>query len=228
MKFGITLLLLLSSINFSGNADDSSATRLKAVDYVLKIYKHGLPYAEARKYAAEDVPALINVLSDAREEKFWANTVLLLGIIGTDEAVTSLKTFLETRFTGEVSIDKFNALLSVLQALGHAASRGNSSALKYLLSNSLPEQWSALDLRWKFKKYEGEKLHILLSKLSMQGLALSCRPEARELLLKMRDSKDETYVSLRKFATDDIRECIESYDTLSKEGHEKVLKYREP
>jgi hypothetical protein len=199
-----------------------------AASFVCRDYKHGVPYIPARTYQARDVEALLRVLADPANEPYWANTIITLGIIGDERATQPIIDFLERRFEGEVSLARFNALLSAPLALGHAARHGNEPARDYLVRHPTLAAWEAKELRWTFQRYRGHARSVLLAKMVIRALAFACKPETKAVLLRLRDSTEPDYVDLRRHALADITEAIEFYEVLDKQGPEKTFVYTEP
>jgi len=63
-------------------------------EFVRRIFIEGVPYEEARKYGPTDVPTLLKMLADPKEEAYRTNIVVTLGIIGDERAVDPLIAFL--------------------------------------------------------------------------------------------------------------------------------------
>lgn len=206
----------------------AAETSVDATSFVCREYKHGVPYVPARAYTAADVESLRRVLADPANEPYWANTIITMGIIGDARVTQPIVDFLERRFEGEVSLARFNALLSAPLALGHAAMHGNQAALDYLVRHHTLAAWEAKDLEWTFQRYRGHTRSVLLAKMVIRALAFGCKPETKAVLVRMRDSEQSEYVELRRHAQADITEALEFYELLEKQGPEKTFVYTEP
>ena len=193
-------------------------------EFVRTQFTQGIPMSEAKLYTAADVPTLIGMLNEPADSRSWANIVATLGIIGDDQGVAALIQFIEGRFAGIVDLETFNALINVSPALGHAAFRGNAKALKYLIDNHTIRSWTAKQLKWSFGKYHGKELAVLLCKIHMRGLANSCKPPAKELLIKMASDEGEDYRELRTVASDNISESAKFLDYLEAVGQDRAFK----
>lgn len=201
---------------------------LPVEDFVRADFFHGLPISAARNYDRTNAPKLIQMLNDPMEKGCWPNIVTTLGVIGDESVISPLVDFLEHRFEGEVDLKTFNALLNVSAALGHAAYRGNTNALNYLKNNHTVSAWKSKALGWTFKRYEGDKLSILLCKIHVRGIAISGKQEAKDLLLKMNTDQGAEYVELRTYAAANIAEALSFYDLLIAVGPDEAFKHRQP
>lgn len=210
---GLTLLGMMASNLYWG-----ASAQMNVEEFVRVRYKHGLPFQEATKFGRSSVPVLLRMLADDKERPYWANIVLTLGIIGDDSAIDPLINFLEKRFEGEVDLDTLNALLTVMPALGHAAYKGNVRALNYLLTNHTIEKLAAKRINWRFQKYSGDTLDILLSKMLIRGLAVSAKQSAKDLLVKMQTDPAPEYVRLRQQCNSNISEGIDLHQRLLRDG----------
>ena len=152
--------------------------------FVRQTFIHGVNWEQASKFGPSDVPVLLTMLEDPKEEPNWANIVTTLGITGDPRVIDPLIRFLEAPVAGTLSRAHYAAKTSVLMALGYAANRGKSDrALAYLRDSLRPEVWAQRNLRWTapFAMTEQER-NRQLTNLAVMGLALSGLPAARELL----------------------------------------------
>lgn len=154
-------------------------------EFVRQTFIHGVPYEEASKYGAEVVPVLLAMLEDSREEVYWANIVTTLGVIGDNQAVRSLLSFLEKEVPETLSYAHYVAKTSVLMSLGYLINKsGNQQALSYLQEGLNPAAWTERRLNWKspFHTTAAQRDQQLVS-TAIIGLGLSGHPAARESLL---------------------------------------------
>ncbi len=162
---------------------------LDAVAFVKQRFIHGVPYDEARQLPRSAVPALVVMLGDPANEPYLMTIVITLGVIGDSRATQPIIDLAE-RSTGEISLDRFNALLSVPTALGHLARQGDAQALAYLVDKTSPSRWRASGARWSFGRYRGDARDVLLTKVTVNGLAASGRTEALTKLRQLRDAPE--------------------------------------
>jgi HEAT repeat protein len=181
-------------------------------------YFHGLPYAEAARFSGEAVPILLAMLSDEQEKEFWANIILVLGIIGDERAFEPLIGFLEQPRSGEISSHVFGALRSVSSALGHMAAKGHTQSLAYLMANTRPEVWQNRKLRWRHERIEGALLNRLMAASFIASLGRAATPAARAELERL--AHDETLdEALRGIAQGSIK----TIDEINTKGRQAVF-----
>ena len=152
-------------------------------DFVRGVHYHGVPYDEARRYPASQVPALLKLLADPAESPHWVKVVAVLGMIG-DESVAGPLIAFARQGSGMLTPDEYRAKTTVLLALGYLANRTRSRvALDYLLASANAEEWNTRGLRWSspFHATVAEQ-NARLSSTALLGLALSGAPAAGELL----------------------------------------------
>jgi HEAT repeat protein len=143
---------------------------------VRKTYIHGIPYAEARALGPQAVPTLVRILSDPDQEMHWANAAVVLGLVGGDEAVAPLISFIR-RGADRLSDIGYKAKTSAVIALGYAANGSSQPVALQFLSDGLgPGGWRALN--WYPPGGDTALRDDALAEASILGLALSGRPEA--------------------------------------------------
>lgn len=153
-------------------------TTMPIEEFVSRMWIHGVPYSEARKYGDDALPFLLNNLNDRRNDHSWANTVMVLGMIGNADVSRSLLDFLFRRSDVPLSRQEYFAKLSVPLALGYMANRTEDQAsFKTLMSGVSPRFWEKID--WAEKTIdEREERNRALARKSIVGLALTGRPAA--------------------------------------------------
>jgi hypothetical protein len=159
------------------------AGRLDIREFVRLVHIHGVPYEEAIKYDASVVPILVEMLADRKEEPYWPNIVVTLGMIGAPDTEKHLIEFL-TRGGGPISDSHYRAKSSVPTALGYVINKnGSEAALAYLKQSLNPSIWNRRQLRWTTRLHQNnEERNIQLSTMAILGLALSGNPSAWESL----------------------------------------------
>jgi hypothetical protein len=63
---------------------------MDVADFVRQVFIHGLPYEDASRYEQSAVPVLLKMLNDPKEEPYWSNIALVLGIVGDENIVDPL------------------------------------------------------------------------------------------------------------------------------------------
>lgn len=163
------------------DADARPEQKLPIRDFVRRLYPHGTPIAQAMQYGAEDVPILVQMLSDRGESEHWPIVAEVLGIIGGDQGAQHLIEFVERDRSGAIRGSEFNGIASALAGLGYAVERsGNKRALSYLMQASEPNFWEGKRrMRWtsRFAPDAAERSHQL-ARYSAMGLGLSGDPDA--------------------------------------------------
>jgi len=82
-------LVVLAVLTWAG-----SAGAVPIEEFVQRVYIHSVPYAEASKYDASEVPSLLKMLQSPGEQEHWSNIVATLGIIGDERAVEPVIAFI--------------------------------------------------------------------------------------------------------------------------------------
>jgi hypothetical protein len=156
-------------------------------EFVRQIYIHGVPEKQARQFSASDIPVLLEMLADQKEEQYWSNIVVTLGFIGDPQAVKPLIEFLLDG-EGTLTRDQYDAKSAVLVSLGNLINKTGSLALQterglhFLQEGLNPEAW-AEQVKW-INPYglNAEEQKIQLTKMAVWGLAVSGEPEAGNAL----------------------------------------------
>lgn len=189
--------------------------------FVHQQYIHGVPYRAAKQLGPTALPHLERMLQDQSEEEHWAKIVTIIGFIGNIRSAEPLIIFLEDRFKGEVTIHQFRALLMVNEALGHVARNGSQVAFEHLMSGCNIDMWIKKGIKWRYANYYGERLAILLAKVSVNGLSHSGMDEAKEILLglKAKPESDKAAIALHW----NIEEGLERIDRIRNEGATAVF-----
>lgn len=160
------------------------ATPRSASDFIRTRFVHGLPYQEARQIQPNEIPLLLHVLSDRREEAYWTNAVGTLGAIGDVRAVSPLIGFLEAEDHGILSPEHYRAKASVLIALGYLVHASqDEQALTYLIDSADMKVWDTRNLQWISPFYPTlESRNLQMVKKAILGLGLTGHPKALEVL----------------------------------------------
>jgi HEAT repeat protein len=192
--------------------------------FVGQTFIHGVPYEEATQYGTETVPSLLAMLGNATEGKHWSNIVIVLGIIGDEQAVEPLIAFIEANGKDRLLREHYTAKTSALMALGYLINKtGNEKALNYLAESVKPEIWasrSSLGIA-PFQANIAER-DIDFSKHAILGLALSGRPEAAQVLRSLQqppmEGGTEAQRAFRVQVSDMVLEALNEHERISTRG----------
>jgi HEAT repeat protein len=199
--------------------------------FVRQIYFEGVPYEEATSFdSASAVPVLLNMLADSKEEEYWPNVVITLGMLGDERAVAPLIRFLEQDGSGNpLSRPHYVAKTGVPMALGYLINKRRSqAALAYLKDSVRPGIWRERKLSWASPHHPNEDdRNLQLSKMAILGLALSADPSAAETLRSLQKpaiNDDEKRLQARY--KDVIVEALNEHRIIATEGLAKYDRRR--
>jgi hypothetical protein len=114
---------------------------------------------------------------------YWVNIVTTAGYIGGGDASRVLSDFVWNRFDAEVDRESFQALIAAQGIAGHATWTGDASITNDLEKGVDPSHWAGL--KWSYRRYQGEALGLLWSKLTINALSYSNHPRAGEILAEL-------------------------------------------
>lgn len=185
-------------------------------------FHHGIPYALGHGLGPQAVPELLAMLERTEERPYWANVIRILGMIGDARAVPGLIAFVETRLTGEVDAETFQALIQVNQSLGLLANDPASVAFDYLSRAASLSAWRSKQLRWTFPSLRGEEREILMLKLTINGLgnAGNARSAARLTELQ-RDLSADT--ALFPYVRGNLSDALLLNERIQRDGYARVF-----
>ncbi len=188
-------------------------------DFVHKFYRSGIPYEQAQRYGEESTAALLSMLNDPKEEVYWTNIILTLGMIGDERVIEPLISFLEFDHPS-TSVSVYRAKLSVLTALGYAANRSKSPRpLEYLKASTHPAKWDAFKINiLKAGGLTAEQSTTQLITQAIIGLALSGKSEARESLQRLKEAQSENLMRNTAELLPMLEEAIEANTKIAKDG----------
>ncbi|MCS6288213.1 MAG: matrixin family metalloprotease [Nitrospira sp.] len=158
-------------------------------EFVRQVFIHGVPYEEARKFGLEDVPTLFEMLNDEGEQEYWANIVVVLGIIGDEQTPDRLIQFIEGNGDEAISPAQYRAKTSAIVALGYLVNKAKSlKALSYLQNKVNPQKWQEeKKVLWRSPFQASMTARDeQLSSMAILGLALSGSEEASKTLEAMK------------------------------------------
>jgi hypothetical protein len=187
--------------------------------FVHTQYRHGVPYDDAIRFDASNVPILVKMLQDSAEKDSYPNIIATLGLIGDERATDPLINFLERDTQGEVDGVLIRALTAVPMALGHIAAKGSTNALNYLVSRADPEAWRNKKLPWRSQGRSGEQVFgNALIDGSIMALGISTRPEAMQALREL-EAKPGVHEALKAKATG----AVKLAERIKVDGRSKVF-----
>lgn len=201
-------------------------------DYVRQVFIRGIPYEETSdNFDASDVPTLLTMLNDPAEEAHWANIVVVLNIIGGEEVVDPLITFIEASGGGELSYAHYVAKTSALMSMGYLINRtNNEQALTYLIESVNPVVWKERQTEdiGPFQASVAESNQDL-SKHAILGLALSGTPDSAEALSSFQAGEGIGEESEFQAAVDDIiTEALAANSEIQEGGLDEYYRDAQP
>jgi len=181
----LKVLVAVAALTWAG----SGASREPIKEFVRQVPIDTLPYAEASEYDASEVPTLLKILKDPREQDYWSNIVVTFGIIGDECAVGPMIAFIERLDEGTLNRSQRRAKTSAMMALGYLINKsGNRRALDYLITNlTLPVRTEGI-----FTEQLGVTAERKLNKNAVRGLALSGNRKAAKALKSVRNSPESS------------------------------------
>jgi HEAT repeat protein len=200
---------------------------MDVADFVRQVFIHGLPYEDAIRYDQSAVPVLLKMLSDPKEEPYWSNIALVLGMVGDDKVADPLVSFIEASKDGTLSRGHYVAKTSALWALGYLVNRTNNlKALDYLKAGASPETWAgkgAIGLA-PFQANLIERNRDL-AKHAIFGLAVSGHRDALPTLRSLLPTGTET--AFQKKLADVVTEALAVHQQVASEGLETYYRKRQ-
>jgi hypothetical protein len=202
-------------------AQSEADINMRVDDLVGRHYMDGIPYPVANALGPAALPHLFELLGNADQKPFWVNIIVTIGFIEDAAAIGPLVSFLE-KTPGEVDHFTFRALLSVPYSLGCIAAGGDNVSLAYLTGNIQASQSRALG--WSF---QGKPAAELIAEQSVMALAVSGRPEARNLLLDLQGRLAQaTGPQTSAVRSDNVDQGLAIMDRIASEGRAAILNPR--
>jgi hypothetical protein len=148
-------------------------------DQVMRLvttrYQHGMPHGRARALGTRALPILARMLRDDQYESSWSRVAQAIGDVGDTAYFDTLRTFIWSRFTGEIDRATFMAIRTAQGAM-HAMATMSPRALQYLVATTAPSAWSALP--WNFPGERTDVVEALLVRNTLIALAYTDSPPA--------------------------------------------------
>jgi hypothetical protein len=172
--------------------------------FVHQIYIHGVPAQQARQYnSPEDVKKLAEFLQNPKEQVYWSNAVMTLGLIGTPNASQELASFLN-RGSGVLTPAAYRAKSSAVIAMGYALARsGGEPLLTFLERKTDPKAWQSLSWSSPFTS-DPDQERMQLARSAVAALGVSGNAKAAAALegiqrksTSVGSGKPQFYESLR-------------------------------
>ncbi len=174
-------LFLVAALASAPQGAGDEGLRARVLELVEPSRAHGIDYGPARALGVAAIPILDQMLEDETRKSSWSNIVTVVAMIGDSKSHDVLHRFIQARFTGEVDLPTFQALIAAQGMLGHIAAFGSDDLRTELEKGVDPAYWSTR-LKWRYHHYEGERLHVLWSKLTINALAYTGTARAGAVL----------------------------------------------
>ena len=181
-------------------------------DFVHRTFVESVPYEMASRYDSSAVPALLQMLSDPREEPYWSNIALTLGFIGDQRTADALIAFVSAGGPQQLSRAHYNAKVASLFALGYVVNRTKSPrALAYLRESVDPAVWRARGVAWTSPFNPAADVRDLrLTQMAIAGLGLTGDAVAAQTLQSLSaapqtDAMKRVQPLLKEAVTDALR-----------------------
>jgi hypothetical protein len=192
--------------------------QLSITEFVHRTYIDSTPYEEAIRYDRTVVPTLLAMLEDPKEEPYWGNIVMTIGMIADPAATGPLERFL-TSGEGKLLPPVYIAKTNVLLALGYLVNRSrNENALAFLREGVDPAVWENR-IRWTSAFFESPRdRNEQLVIMSILGLALTGQPSVRETLLGVQRAAAAEPTRFRANVADALSTALHDFEIIRSEG----------
>jgi hypothetical protein len=173
-------------------AQDQAEIDPAVEDFVSKVYIHGLPSAEARRFGSDAVPTLIALLNNESYRAYWPNVTTMLGYVGGDDAAAALINFVLEDRPQSQNRSVVVAKQAAVYSLGYMSNLARSDiAYSFLSEAASPAWWLERDIPWArtLASTRGGQAAVLAA-VAMSALPLSGRPSATERLEELRSAVD--------------------------------------
>jgi hypothetical protein len=180
----IVVLLSCALIAPASMAQDAESGSKDIESFVRQVYFHGVDFEAAGAFSSDNVPALVEMLKNPDEERYWANIAVTISMIGDEDALDDLIAFIERVPTGRQSPESAQHLntaqTSALMGIGYLINRtGSKQALEYLEKGLSPLSWASSS------KGAGNRD---MSKYALLGLGLAGTESAANALINFRNN----------------------------------------
>lgn len=212
----LALLISVQSVTAQQNGQPA-AVPVDVVDFVTRVYPHGVPYEQAIRYSGNDVTVLLDMLDDNRYAQYRSNIVSTLGFIGSSRAVLPLVYFIQVG-SGVIDAEQYRAKAAAIISLGYLINRNaNATALDYLKGGIEPNVWSKRKIRWTTAFFPDEtSRNIELAKQSLIALGLSGHPEATAILREQQSRPQQR--SAAALSDNLLDELLKANEEIARDG----------
>ncbi|HBP87314.1 MAG TPA: hypothetical protein PKK23_05735 [Nitrospirales bacterium] len=191
----------------------AATTPEQVQDFVHQVYIEGVPYTEASQLSADvALPVLEEILNNPREEDYWANVVVTIGMIGSDQGAKVLTDFITRKEAqGKLTRAQTVAKTSAVMSLGYIVNKtGNRTALDFLMKSTDPQTWNKRKLAWtgEFHTNETERDKQLAS-IAVLGLGVSGNSVAAKFLESLKAQPTTPHLRALKMAIPEIEHIAE-------------------
>jgi hypothetical protein len=183
------------------------------------------------RYGSQAVPTLLDMLADPKEGEAWKNIVIVLGMLGDEQAVAPLTSLIEQGAEGEITFSQYEAKKAALLGLGYLINKaGNQRALDYLRGGLTPSVWPQRGITWTSPDHQtATERNRELSRLAIIGLGLSGNPTAEDALRKLlAPPATATETAFREQMSGGISEALKANQRIADEGLAKYYRTATP
>ncbi len=192
-RLGIGALLVALSLSPTAQEAEEQSEPLE--NFVYGIHAGSNTYGAAMEVArSETADALLRLLHDPAMAPHWPNVTMLIGARGDPGMVSPLIDFVEAKDSDiGWSAQVYRGRTSAIMALGYLVHEsGDPHALRYLIASVDPRIWtSERQVPWVLSHESPNWLSQQLSTAAVTALAFTGRPEARDALDRVIDTRDD-------------------------------------
>ena len=217
----VSLVFLFVIVSLFASKPSLAQQHTTVKDFVHQIYIHGVPYEIASKYGSEDTSVLLEMLLDDKEQPYWSNIVITLGMIGENRAVGPMIEFINRNNSNKISPEVYTAKTSAIISLGYIINKtGNKKALDYLAESLQPNVWQNRKIGWESPFYKSKiERDGYLTEAAVLGLGLSGKPEAKiKLLEALQRNKTEEKSKIKTKIKDVVKLALKEHKKVSSMG----------
>lgn len=195
----------------------AATTSEQVKEFVHQVYIEGVPYSEASQLSADiALPILKEIINNPKEEDYWANAVVTIGMIGNDQGVKLLTDFINRKEAiGKLTRMQTVAKTSAVMSLGYIVNKtGNRTALDFLIKGTDPQTWDKQNLAWTSEFYTNIKERDKhLASMSVLGLGVSGNTDGANFLESLKAAPATSQLHT-------IKEAIPNIDQIAEEALE--------
>jgi hypothetical protein len=169
------------------------------------------------------------MLNDPNEEPYWPNIVVLLGMIGDENALAPMIDFIEARSDGKLSRSHYVAKTSAVMSLGYLVNlAGSEAALDYLKRAAQTSTWADSEVGVAPFQERTSERNVDFAKHAWLGLALAGTDEAANSLRQLQAEPlgREAITPAETQLSDLISEALKENRMIAEEGLDSYYKDR--